>query len=313
MMPRVGRTHIIHDEGKPLVDIDIKNCHPRLLITLCGEDRASYESFLSGPDIYTRMANECGIHKPRTAEDAEKLNLDPEDTLKTDWMKGINGLEKNYVYYYYLSHFPVLMNNLIGLGKDNIAARLQALETKVMMMVYGKCMEQGLFISNPAHDGCISIKDHESEVAEIVITEFFKETGHAPVVSSKELRVMGNVTTYDKHSFPHNTILNPIEPLSLSLSYVVLKNHDSQSLNSFKCYIALGQLAACAESDGIDQDDQLDSIPDLPKSKFNPWKHKEAQKRAAKRRHYMEIVQSYVLNPQAKTTTHTVEVREDTI
>jgi phosphotransferase system IIB component len=240
-MPSEGRVYIEHKEGKPLAEFDIKSCHPYLLVSLCEDasEKARYIQFLQSCDIYTHVANAMGVKSSR-------------DVVKEDFMRFYNGGIGNYVYRYYLQHFPKLAACVMARGKD-MAIYLQNLEARIMVETVGaECAKLGLFFI-PMHDGWLGFVEQGTAIARILIEACRRIVGAIPSVTSKALRWNAN-----KEQIQVNEYNNSLSLSSSSLSYVQDKNIEHsvtcsvrrwfRELSAGVRYAGLARLAAMYES-----------------------------------------------------------------
>lgn len=148
MMPSEGRRNLKH-YCLPLVEYDVKSCHPVLLMPLFEDDgeRRRYQDLLAG-DVYTGIGEAMGV------ADREQV--------KTDFLRVINAgrkdpewLDAEYVFKFFQERFPHFTKSVLSTRTD-LAIFLQNLEADLMVQRLGSyCRAEGLFWI-PQHDGWIS-------------------------------------------------------------------------------------------------------------------------------------------------------------
>ena len=148
MMPAEGRRNLKHP-FLPLVEYDLKTCHPYLLTTLFADEseRRKYQDLIAA-DIYVEIGKAMGI--------AER------DMVKTDFMRVVNRsdrslewLEKQYVFQFFTEQFPRFTKSVLTVRTD-LALSMQNFEAELMVQRVGaSCRSEGLFWV-PQHDGWIS-------------------------------------------------------------------------------------------------------------------------------------------------------------
>jgi hypothetical protein len=86
-MPKEGRINLRHSSGEPLVDIDVKTCHPHLLLPLFSDknEQANFYNNLQG-DIYTLINphDDRDKVKARFSQYIGQKNRDAEWLANTD-------------------------------------------------------------------------------------------------------------------------------------------------------------------------------------------------------------------------------------
>jgi hypothetical protein len=148
MMPSEGRPNLKHPY-MPLVEYDLKTCHPYLVSTLFDDasERLNYQDLISR-DIYATIRDAKGIDK--------------RDTVKTDFMRVFyrkdrdrDWLEGQYIFRYFAEHFPCFTKSVLCRRSD-LALSLQNFEADLMVQRLGAyCRREGLYWF-PQHDGWIS-------------------------------------------------------------------------------------------------------------------------------------------------------------
>ena len=148
MMPSEGRPNLKHP-FLPLVEYDLKTCHPYLVTTLFDDtsERLKYQDLINR-DIYAEIRDAKGI--------------DTRDTVKTDFMRVFyrkdrdrEWLERQYVFQFFAEHFPRFTKSVLCKRSD-LALSLQNFEADLMVQRLGAyCRREGLFWF-PQHDGWIT-------------------------------------------------------------------------------------------------------------------------------------------------------------
>ena len=150
LMPSEGRQNLKHFY-LPLIEYDVKSCHPFFLLSLftSPEESRRYFHMLIHDDIYTLAGSSAGnINRVK---------------LKKDFMRVMNAsykseawLKTKDVFRFFESQFPVFTQSVLSKRTD-LAIYLQNLEASMLVQKLGVfCMKNNLFWV-PMHDGWISI------------------------------------------------------------------------------------------------------------------------------------------------------------
>lgn len=199
-MPKIARKNLILkvDTSVPLFEYDIKSCMPVILLGLIQEpaERTKLTGLLDG-DIYSTVANECGVTKDR-------------DDIKEDFLKFLNGAVQNYFYTYFHTHMPRLTKRVMAPKKTNkgMAWFGQRVESEIMAeKVPRQLMATGTpstvqnqlnslicvgnpdddFLYIPMHDGWLGIERDEQRIASMVRNEFYQWLGYWVTITKKKL------------------------------------------------------------------------------------------------------------------------------
>lgn len=201
VMPKVARKNLIlkADASVPLFEYDIKSCMPVILLGIPKEptENTTLKALLDG-DIYTTIANECGV-------------TDSRDDIKQEFLRFVNGGVRNYVYTFFHQHLPTLAEwSLEGKGaKKGMAWYGQSVEADIMAQkVPRQLMDSGTLNNNvqnqsnppltcggnpegilyiPMHDGWLGVERDEQQIAAAVRQEFFRCLGYWVTITKTEL------------------------------------------------------------------------------------------------------------------------------
>jgi hypothetical protein len=148
MMPSEGRRNLKH-YCQPLIEYDVKTCHPVLLLPLFTDagERQRYQDLIAA-DIYTEIGRAMGV------ADREKVKTDFVRVVNPKW-RDLEWLGERYVFRYFRERFPRFTNDVLSIRTD-LALSLQNFEADLMVQRLGMyCRSEGLFWI-PQHDGWIS-------------------------------------------------------------------------------------------------------------------------------------------------------------
>jgi len=184
MMPSDGRRNLKHPYF-PLVESDVKSCHPLLLLTLMTDanERTQYQTLLAG-DIYTSIGDKMGV--------ADR------DQIKVDFLRVVNTKEKSlgwlrseYIFQFFADGFPIFTREVLSVRTD-LAAYLQNLEADLMVQQLGLfCMENILFWV-PQHDGWISTVEDNIRIAAYASKIIFNAIGFITKITTDYLNPIYN-------------------------------------------------------------------------------------------------------------------------
>lgn len=148
MMPAEGRRNLRHN-CQPLLEYDVRSCHPLLLVTLFDDagERKRYEDLLAA-DIYTEIGKAMGVLE--------------RERVKTGFLRVVNAEDKDSEWYerecvleFFQERFPRFTRSVLSVRTD-LAISLQNLEAELMVQRLGAhCQAKKLFWF-PQHDGWIS-------------------------------------------------------------------------------------------------------------------------------------------------------------
>lgn len=205
-MPSVARKNLIlkSDASVPLFEYDIKSCMPVILLGIPKPpaENATLTALLNG-DIYTAIANECGV-------------TDSRDDIKQEFLRFVNGGVRNYVYTFFHQHLPTLAKwALKGKGaKKGMAWYGQSVEAEIMAqevprqlsvssspstnniqnqfnsLICGGNPDNDVFYV-PMHDGWLGIERDERRIAEAVRSEFHRHLGYWVTITKTTLATGG--------------------------------------------------------------------------------------------------------------------------
>ena len=199
-MPSLARKNLIlkSDASVPLFEYDIKSCMPVILLGIPKPpaENVALRALLDG-DIYTTIANECGV-------------TDSRDDIKLEFVRCMNGGIRNYVYTFFHQHMPTLADwALKGKGaRKGMAWYGQRVESEIMVQdVPRQLIQTGTPSSNknylnsltcggnpadeilyiPMHDGWLGIERDEQRIASVVRSEFHQHLGYWVTITKTKL------------------------------------------------------------------------------------------------------------------------------
>jgi hypothetical protein len=179
MMPAEGRWNLKHD-FLPLVEYDVKSCHPLLLVTLFDDagERKRYEDLLA-TDIYTEIGKAMGVPERERVKTAFLRVVNAEDK-NSDWYR------REYVLQFFQERFPHFTKSVLSV-RTNLAITLQNLEAELMVQRLGThCQAEGLFWF-PQHDGWISTVSDGEIIKDDACKIISGAVGFPPTVTSQFL------------------------------------------------------------------------------------------------------------------------------
>lgn len=148
MMPSEGRCNLRH-YCQPLLEYDVKSCHPLLLLTLFDDagERKRYQDLLAA-DIYTEIGRAIGVTERKRVKTALLRVVNESD-------KHSESYKRERVLDFFRERFPRFTRSVLSVRCD-LAIWLQNLEAELMVQRLGAyCRTEGLFWI-PQHDGWIS-------------------------------------------------------------------------------------------------------------------------------------------------------------
>ncbi len=179
MMPSEGRRNLINP-FRPLVESDVKSCHPLLLLPLITspKEQNRYRDLLDA-DIYTSIGNKMGIQE--------------RDKIKTDFLSVVNDGDKTQKWYkkqpvfeFFADELPVFTSSVLSIRKD-LAIHLQNYESDLMVQHLGNhCHQENLFWF-PQHDGWISTEEDNNRIEEIASLIIENAVKKKPIIKSERI------------------------------------------------------------------------------------------------------------------------------
>ena len=148
MMPNEGRRNLRHP-FLPLVEYDLKTCHPYLLLTLFDDagERKKYQELIAA-DIYMEIGKAIGVPERERVKKAFLRVVNTED-------KDLGWYKQEHVLKFFEERFPVFTESVLSVP-TKFALAMQNLEAELMVQRLGAyCRAEGLFWV-PQHDGWIS-------------------------------------------------------------------------------------------------------------------------------------------------------------
>ncbi|MGC3960483.1 MAG: hypothetical protein QM813_21905 [Verrucomicrobiota bacterium] len=186
MMPSEGRRNLKH-WCMPLVEYDVKSCHPLLLVTLFERtaERRRYQDLLVG-DIYTTIGEAVGV------TDRERIKIDFLRVVNAG-NKSSTWLQQQCVYAFFREHFPHFTKSVLSTRTD-LAIFLQNFEAEMMVQRLGKyCRTENLFWI-PQHDGWISTVSDDEKIRRHAETLISQSIGFSPTLTKHLLKDDGGET-----------------------------------------------------------------------------------------------------------------------
>jgi hypothetical protein len=176
-MPREGRVNLQHSSGESLVDIDVKTCHPHLLLPLftdAKEKQAFYSDLQS--DIYTLINPNADrdVVKKRVCQYLMCKNRNAEWLANTD------------VHSYLTRNYPIFWKE--QLSRDNgLAWYLQGVESQIVTRELVQfCMDNHYYIIT-MHDGCLTLERHKTAIMNKLKELLRIHTGYGVGVEEKQM------------------------------------------------------------------------------------------------------------------------------
>ena len=179
-MPCESRSNLVFKDSKsPLIEYDIKSCHPVLLLPLisCPLEKERY-CVLLDHDIYSTIRSSMNATYDR-------------DGLKTQFLIYVNrgdrsSTSRNPIHRFFSTHFPIFTNEILN-ARNDLAVYLQREESQIMVQDLGTyCRENKLFWI-PCHDGWMGIEDGQAQIIRKVSELFFERTGYHVQITNKTL------------------------------------------------------------------------------------------------------------------------------
>lgn len=178
-MPKEARVNLRHSNGESFVDVDIKTCHPHLLLPLFTDpkEREAFYHDLQG-DIY-RKINPCAKRdsvKKRVCQYLMAKNRQAEWLTNTD------------VHAYFTRKYPIFYKE--KLSTDNgLAWYLQGEESQIVTRdLVAYCKANQYFII-PMHDGCLTLERYKRAIMDELKRLLREHTGYVVGVEEKKKMV----------------------------------------------------------------------------------------------------------------------------
>ena len=187
--PKESRCNLRHVSGESFVDVDIKTCHPHLLLPLFTDptEREAFYKDLQG-DVYKQInpGADRDLVKRRVCQYLMAKNRSAEWLQNTD------------VHSYFTENYPIFWK--AKLSKDNgLAWYLQGEESQIVTReLVAFCKSNHYFII-PMHDGCLTLAEHKDAIMSELKRLLREHTGYAVGVEEK------NARTGDKGTEPPDT------------------------------------------------------------------------------------------------------------
>lgn len=182
-MPSEGRRNLRH-YCQPLIEYDIKACHPFLLVTLIDDagERKRYAELLAA-DIYTEIGKAMGIPERERVKSAflRVVNTERKDR---EWY------QREPVLQFFQERFPRFTRSVLSVRTD-LAITLQNFEAELMVQRLGTyCRTEGLFWI-PQHDGWLSIVSDGEAIRDYAHKIVSGAVGFPPIFTSHPLNQIG--------------------------------------------------------------------------------------------------------------------------
>lgn len=173
--PKEGRENLRHVSGERFVDIDIKTCHPHLLLPLFNDskERDLFYADLQN-DLYTLINPQCKRDnvKRRVSQYLMTKKRDCQWLLDTD------------VHEFFVSRYPNFVHETLN-KTSNLASHLQGQESDIITReLVQYCMENKLFIIT-MHDGCLTREKDKHLIMDKLKELLEKRTGYKVSVEEK--------------------------------------------------------------------------------------------------------------------------------
>lgn len=208
-MPRESRSNLVFKEDKsPLIEYDIKSCHPVLLLPLisCPIEKERYRVLLDH-DIYSTIRSSMNV-------------IDDRDGMKTQFLIYINRSDrnsspKNLIHNFFSNHFPNFTDEILNVRKD-LAVYLQQEESQIMVQDLGTYCNKNKLYWIPCHDGWMGIEDSQLQIINEVSRLFFNKTGYNVTITQKLLSNINTTNNILSNSsiFPSYVHSKPTSPTS---------------------------------------------------------------------------------------------------
>lgn len=181
--PRESRVNLRHSSGESLVDIDVKTCHPHLLLPLFSdpEEKQSFYADLQG-DLYTRInpEDDRASVKRRVCQYLMAKNREAE------WLTGTD------VHSYFTKNFPIFWKEKLS-QDSGLAFYLQGEESQIVTReLVAYCQANHYFIVT-MHDGCLTRQCFKDAIMDELKRLLREHTGYAVGVEEKS-----SLSTMDK-------------------------------------------------------------------------------------------------------------------
>ena len=212
-MDRGWRPHVYHEDGKELVDIDIKTCHALLLFanykkrndpdSIYGEEKEKrlFKQIIVNRDLYKYLGNKVNKYLKKGTYSRDKIKRYFNSFLNSDaWCDGEDVQSKDFKEYRagkgyinkvgkaFDNSFPILFKRM----KEQVASNLKyiisknekpsfgnglmAMESKVLDPVYSELMAKELFFI-PCHDGVLVEADAVETTITLILRSLKQHTG----------------------------------------------------------------------------------------------------------------------------------------
>ena len=195
--PKESRINLRHSNGEAFVDVDIKTCHPHLLLPLFtdAKEREAFYKDLQG-DIYRRI-------NPSAERDSVKRRVCQYLMAKNrqaEWLQGTD------VHSYFSSNYPIFWRE--KLATDNgLAWYLQGEESQIVTReLVAYCKSNKYFIV-PMHDGCLTLAEHKDAIMSEIKRLLREHTGYA--VGVEEKQIVHNDPSVKGQNDPQQTTAEP--------------------------------------------------------------------------------------------------------
>jgi hypothetical protein len=174
-MPKEGRVNLRHSNGESFVDVDIKSCHPHLLLPLFTDsaERAAFYKDLQG-DIYRTInpSADRDTVKKRTCQYLMAKNRSAE------WLEGTD------VHSYFTKNYPIFWKEKLSVD-NGMAWHLQGLESQIVTHELVAFCKANRYYIIPMHDGCLTLAEHKDAIMGELKRLLREHTGYAVGVEEK--------------------------------------------------------------------------------------------------------------------------------
>lgn len=185
-LPKELRPYLRLD-GKSLVELDVVNCQPFLLLDLYSDEpeRERFAEIVCGGKFYESLDNKLAV--PFGESGRQELKKAVFSQILFDKIRPTS----TKLYLAFRQLFPSLDVKIIEMKAGNhnrLALHLQKLEAE--LIIGGVVRQIALVAKFPVltiHDSILTLPEHQAEVRELLETVFFERFGCVPELREKEL------------------------------------------------------------------------------------------------------------------------------
>jgi hypothetical protein len=184
-LPSVLRPFLLID-GKPLIEIDVANCQPLLMLTFYKDEpeRHQFAAVVNQGRFYEMLNSELKKPYPQNQKDKIKKAVFKQIMFGGEKQKRFN------LYKTFAKLFPLLASRIQIVKTPNhakLALVLQSLEAELMIKgVVGKIAATTKIPVLTIHDSILTFPEHEMEMRELITNQFDKRLGIRPLLKTKD-------------------------------------------------------------------------------------------------------------------------------